>query len=229
MAGPWEKYQQQPAAASSQGFPGVIQGPPATANPIEQQRLGISEAQLGLARNQDAREQQKLQLEQDKANLAKQKADNLKSDTVDSVKSVLDQIDSVESDVKDGWFNGLGETGMSGWMMRSFPGSAAYDLQRKIDMIDANTAFDRLQQMRQNSPTGGAVGNVSDNDLRLLKSTIASLDPNQSQESFLAALHKARKTYQATLAKLTGQPASVPAKTAPAHSNSGWKIEQVGN
>lgn len=211
-----------PFAKYAQQVP--VYGPPPVQQPVsqtDQHRLQNDDARLQLARNADQRAQ-------NQADLAKQKSNNLKSDTVDSVKSVLDQIDSVEKDVKDSWFNGTGETGWTGWMMRSLPGSAAYDLQRKIDMIDANTAFDRLQQMRQNSPTGGAVGNVSDNDLRLLKSTIASLDPNQSQESFLAALHKARLTYQHTLSTLTGQ--TTPAPAADAKSSGGWgKAQVVGN
>jgi hypothetical protein len=44
-------------------------------------------------------------------------------------------------------------------------------------------AFDNLSEMRQNSPTGGALGNVSDTELRLLSSTLGSLDPRQGGPS----------------------------------------------
>lgn len=106
---------------------------------------------------------------------------------------ILKSIDDIAVDAKDN--GGFGETGYWGSWLRDRPGTAAYDLQRKIDKIDANNAFSELQQMRENSPTGGALGGIAVEELKMLKSTVASLDPNMSQEEFLAQLQTARDHY----------------------------------
>ncbi len=60
------------------------------------------------------------------------------------------------------------------------PGTPAYNLARKLETIKSNIGFDKLQSIRDNSPTGGALGPVSDMENRLLQSVIASLDAGQS-------------------------------------------------
>lgn len=84
------------------------------------------------------------------------------------------------------------------------PGTNARDISGYLDTIGANTAFEKLSQMRQESPTGGAVGNVSDKDLVLLKSTIASLDLGQSTDKLQKDLATVLKSYQKVLYKLPG-------------------------
>jgi hypothetical protein len=52
--------------------------------------------------------------------------------------------------------------------------------------MKANLAFDKLQAMRNASKTGGALGNVSNEELALLSSTVASLnigDPKVLREN----------------------------------------------
>ena len=51
-------------------------------------------------------------------------------------------------------------TGMVGWASRSVPGTPAFVLQGHIDSIGSNIGLDVLQTMRENSPTGGALGQV---------------------------------------------------------------------
>lgn len=70
------------------------------------------------------------------------------------------------------------------------------DLQAQLDSIRSNLAFDRLQKMRDESKTGGALGNVSNIELNLLESTIANLDPNQDPELLLRNLKKVQMHYQ---------------------------------
>jgi len=45
-----------------------------------------------------------------------------------------------------------------------------------IQTIKANMAFDKLHNMRMSNPTGGALGNVSNEELALLSSTVTNLD-----------------------------------------------------
>lgn len=68
------------------------------------------------------------------------------------------------------------------------PGTPQYDLKTTLDTIKANVGFDQLQQMRDSSPTGGALGQVSEQENRLLQSVLGSLDQAQSQQQFIQNL-----------------------------------------
>lgn len=118
----------------------------------------------------------------------------------DAILRVISQIDNIASDAQDN--GGLGETGFTGARLRGWEGSAAYDLAQKLKTINANLAFNELQKMRDASPTGGALGQVTENELDLLRSTIANLDPNQSQAEFLGALGRARDSYTSMLGRV---------------------------
>lgn len=83
-------------------------------------------------------------------------------------------------------------TGIFGKVLSNVPDTKAHDLSKTLDTVKANIALDRLQSMRQNSPTGGALGNVSDNDLLLLKAVEGSLEQSQSKEQFLYNLDRLR-------------------------------------
>jgi hypothetical protein len=60
--------------------------------------------------------------------------------------------------------------------------------QQIYDTLVASATFDALQEMRINSPTGGALGNVSDADIRLLKESIGALGQAQNEEDFFESL-----------------------------------------
>lgn len=79
-------------------------------------------------------------------------------------------------------------TGITGAIASLMPGSRRIDLEAALDTVKANLAFDKLQAMRDASPTGGALGNVSDTELRLLSSTFGSLNINQSPAALKANL-----------------------------------------
>ena len=76
------------------------------------------------------------------------------------------------------------------------PGTDAYNLAQTVLTIKANIGFDRLQQMRESSPTGGALGQVSNQELDALQATIASLDQSQTPGQLRANLKKIREHYQ---------------------------------
>lgn len=73
-------------------------------------------------------------------------------------------------------------TGMAGSLSSGVPGLPAHDLARTLDTIKANVGFDELQTMRDNSPTGGALGAISERELAFLQSTIANIEQSQSEE-----------------------------------------------
>ena len=79
-------------------------------------------------------------------------------------------------------------TGMAGAAMEDIPGTKSHDVSKLVDSLKANIGFDALNRMRANSPTGGALGQVSERELGFLQSTIASLEQSQGEEQFLENL-----------------------------------------
>lgn len=90
---------------------------------------------------------------------------------------------------------GGGEAGWLGSTMAHVPGTKAYDVSRDLETIKANLGFQELQEMRSNSPTGGALGQVAVQELIALQSTIASLDIGQSEEQLRRNLQLIRDKY----------------------------------
>lgn len=60
--------------------------------------------------------------------------------------------------------------------------------EAKLKQILAQGQFRELAAMRVNSPTGGALGNVSNFEVQALQNAFAALDPTQSEESFRRSL-----------------------------------------
>ena len=71
-------------------------------------------------------------------------------------------------------------------------GSPAYALEEAIRPLRAQIAFGELQKMRDNSPTGGALGQVAIEENRMLASMLGSLDPGQPPEQLAQNLLRAR-------------------------------------
>lgn len=110
-------------------------------------------------------------------------------------KSAVAQADSVLKEIGDA-------KGMVGWntagvggALSVLPATEARDLGAKLTTIKANLGFDRLQQMRDQSPTGGALGQVAVQELASLQATVASLDQMQSPTQLGKALDKIEKHY----------------------------------
>mgnify|MGYP001600041401 CR=1 FL=1 len=101
------------------------------------------------------------------------------------------QIVKVDQALKNvsGW-----STGWGGATIGKLPGSQAKNLQGDLDTIKANLGFSTLAEMKRASPTGGALGAISESEMRLLTSARESLDREQSQEQLVRNL-KAVKTH----------------------------------
>jgi hypothetical protein len=95
-------------------------------------------------------------------------------------------------------------TGIGGAVTSKIPGSPSYNLRKKVGTIKANIGFDRLQQMRDMSPTGGALGQVAVQELDALQNSIAALDPNMGEEELIAGLRKVANHYKAWKDTLAG-------------------------
>lgn len=184
-------------------------------SPLEAARLDMDRERLGIAQDEARRSAERDARDAaDDADKAARLA-QVERDTVAKLARVIDQIDRVYADTLDN--GGLGETGTSGRVMRNVPvfQTAGKDLAAALQTIEANAAFDSLQKMRDASPTGGALGQVTERELDLLKSSVANLDPNQSQDQFAYQIGTAKRVYLDMLARLDPEAAK--------------EIEQRGN
>lgn len=69
-------------------------------------------------------------------------------------------------------------------------GTDAANLAAKLQTITANIGFDQLQKMRDESPTGGALGQVAVQELEALQSVLGSIKQGQSPAQLKESLDK---------------------------------------
>lgn len=106
---------------------------------------------------------------------------------IDNVLSAVDEATS-----KIDWST----TGFVGSMARNVAGTPAHDLQQQLLTIQANLGFDRIQQMRESSPTGGALGQVAVQELNALQASVAAIAQSQSDQQLRDNLAKVKTHYQ---------------------------------
>jgi hypothetical protein len=176
---PW----QAAASVAGNGQPGQSSGPvtapPAPVNGYipkdvsgESRAKKIGEDQADLMKNKTKNEQLLVQLE------------NQWKLVDDSINDLLKKTD-------------LTKAGLIGSAMSAIPGTPAYDFARVLETIKANIGFDKLQSMRDNSPTGGALGQVSDFENRLLQSVRGALEQGQSPGQLRANLMRIQQDLRA--------------------------------
>ena len=145
-----------------------------------------------------------------------------RSQAKQSLMETIDKLDNLAFDALDN--GGWGETGLTGSVMSGVPGTAARDLSGMITSVQANTAFDKLQNMKMNSPNGGGLGgNTSDADMALLKSSVANLDQGQSSPAFFGNVAQAKRSYLQMLGRIDPEAAASYAK------KKGIRFDEKGN
>jgi len=127
-----------------------------------------------------------------KAAAAQKKADEQKSQQTRSADVVTQDIDRALGMTKNAT---LPVTGAIGSLMSNIPGTASHDVNSLLSSVKANISFDRLQAMRAASPTGGALGSVSDKEGALLASAYGNLEQSQSQPQFERNLKRVKNIY----------------------------------
>jgi len=124
---------------------------------------------------------------------------------------------------------GLG--GITGGVMGRLPSSraASTSAQADLNQLKAKAGFEALQSMRDRSPTGGALGNVSDTEGRRLEASAAALEQAQGKEDFQIKLDRyiedLERSKKALKNAFDTQYSGVKTKAAPAKSD-GWTIEE---
>ena len=96
-------------------------------------------------------------------------------------------------------------TGLFGYAMSHVAGTDAHDTANAIDTIEASIGFDRLQKMRDDSPTGGALGQVSNIELALLRKSLGSLKQSSSRAQFVKNLNAIEVQYKKAVAAVEAQ------------------------
>lgn len=77
-----------------------------------------------------------------------------------------------------------------GGLSSIIPGTPAADFKAELNTLKSNIAFGELTAMREASKTGGALGQVSDQEGARLEAALGALSTNQSPENFKEQLQK---------------------------------------
>lgn len=96
-----------------------------------------------------------------------------------------------------------------------YPGLPSKSVLALLAPIKANSAFSKLQEMRAASPTGGALGNVTEKELELLFSSEAAIDPSASDEVFQQGMDTIIRNRLKVASKLGVDPAELAAALGP--------------
>lgn len=86
-------------------------------------------------------------------------------------------------------------TGFFGKWAAELGGNEATNVKRLIETVKANAGFKELQTMRESSPTGAALGNVTEKELAFLQATIGSLEQDQTAEQLQTNLERVKEAY----------------------------------
>ena len=105
---------------------------------------------------------------------------------------VLEDIDRALVGLDEG---NLPTSGALGGLLSNVPGTQAFDVGQLIETIKANSGFDRLQAMRDASPTGGALGAINQSEMSLLQAALGNLSQSQSAEQLKYNLGRVRRIY----------------------------------
>lgn len=118
----------------------------------------------------------------------------------------------------------LVEEGAAGWeynLIQSIPGEwDSNKLAAVVTSLNSTLAFDRLDKMRRESKTGGALGSIAVAELMLLQGALEALDPSAGAEFFNKQLDVVENHYRNYALTLNGKMPNVDysSSTMPNHT-----------
>jgi len=141
-------------------------------------------------------------------------AESRASGQVRTASTVTQSIDSLLSDLKkEKEAKGTEKispytriTGVTGKAFEGYPGGARQTAKGYIDTIRANIGFDRLDQMRQESPTGGALGQIAVQEIQFLQASLGSLDLDADPDVLIKNLERIKTAYDNVMRKAAAYP-----------------------
>jgi hypothetical protein len=122
--------------------------------------------------------------------------------TANIVKEDIGRLRSIIED--QAFYNPV--TGPTGGIASEVPGSARKDAEALKNTIGANVGFDRLQAMREASKTGGALGAISEREMKQLEAVMGSIELDQSPEQLTRNLDRLERIYDEIIKKASAYP-----------------------
>ena len=122
------------------------------------------------------------------ADLKLQGALNQDTALLQNTTGALDRLATAANEVMTS--PGIGRiTGLAG-VVPNVPGFAGADTAAKLQTLKAQVGFNVLQEMRNASKTGGALGQVTEKELGFLQNALAAIDTSQSEGQMKESLQK---------------------------------------
>lgn len=103
---------------------------------------------------------------------------------IQRVDALVDEILPRINSMTAGWIGGK---------LSGVDGTAAADLRRDIGTLQAIAGFDELAAMRASSPTGGALGSITEKELMFLQSVVRNIENAQSPKQLHRNLQEFRR------------------------------------
>lgn len=128
---------------------------------------------------QKAKEEAKLGVKTEAAEPKARQTMERMSSNADDAKAAVDMALKQSSD----W-----TTGFAGNVGKHIPGTPAFDLAANLDRLQSRLGLDTLQEIKDSSPTGSALGRVTNYEMGILVKAKENLDQAQSRPQFEAAL-----------------------------------------
>lgn len=122
---------------------------------------------------------------------AEQRQATIYEGTVESANTVIGKVEEALTIVDEEWF----ATGLAAQATGWIGGTEGLSLQSKYNTINAIMGFEELRKMRAESKTGGALGQVTELELKLLQSTTAELNKDLKANVQKTHLTQVKKKY----------------------------------
>lgn len=103
------------------------------------------------------------------------------------------EIDRSLNNISEGSFGGALPTAGGGAILSGVPGTNAKSLKERLDTVKSNLGLDKLQELRDSSPTGGALGQVSNYENEILQKIQGSLDQAQDPQELVRNLQRLKE------------------------------------
>lgn len=131
------------------------------------------------------------------------KASNALGSTQSKFDLMSENIDTAITQI-DGGAGPGGILPTAGWgaMLSGVPNTSAKDLSETLRTLKSNISFRTLQDLREASPTGGALGNVSNYEVEALQSVLGSVLQDQSPDQLKTNLLRLKEMLKQSRARV---------------------------
>lgn len=102
----------------------------------------------------------------------------------DAAKITTDTLSNATKNITGLISSGSFVTGSGGKLLSYLSTTDASELRRQVAVLKSNATIETLNAMRKQSPTGGALGNVTEGEGKMLAAKAGIIDPDSSAEQF---------------------------------------------